>query len=56
MIPMVRNVAFFCEGARLRGRRHAHHDSPKPLPIVLMAYSFSAAIQGMVADWYAETL
>jgi uncharacterized protein len=56
MNPMFCNVEFLSEGARLRGRRYAHHDSPKPLPIVIMAHRFSATIQGMVADWYAEAL
>ena len=51
---MLRNVEFESEGAKLRGRLYYHPDSPKPSPVVIMAHGFSATMNGMVADRYAE--
>jgi len=51
---MYRIVEFLSEGATLRGRLYAHPDQSKPSPIVIMAHGFSATVNGMVADRYAE--
>lgn len=51
---MFRVVEFSSEGATLRGRLYARPDQLKPSPIVIMAHGFSATIDGMVADHYAE--
>ncbi len=51
---MVRIVKFPSEGATLRGRLYAHPALAKPSPVVIMAHGFSATINGMTADRYAE--
>jgi uncharacterized protein len=52
---MYQVVEFPSEGAILRGRLYSNPDLPKPLPIVIMAHGFSATLNGMVADRYAES-
>jgi poly(3-hydroxybutyrate) depolymerase len=49
-----RMVEFPSEGATLRGRLYLPPNASKPLPVVVMAHGFSATINGMVADNYAE--
>jgi uncharacterized protein len=51
---MFRVVEFQSEGATLRGRLYARPNSLKQSPVVIMAHGFSATINGMVADRYAE--
>ena len=51
---MVRTVEFLSEMSILRGRLYLHAKSLKPQPIVIMAHGFSATIDGMVADKFAE--
>lgn len=51
---MFRMVEFLSDGVTLRGRLYAHPDSSTPSPMVIMAHGFSATINGMVADKYAE--
>lgn len=48
---MFRIVEFPSEGATLRGKLYIHNES---LPVVIMAHGFSATINGMVAEKYAE--
>lgn len=50
-----RAVEFVSCGATLRGRLYLPPGSPGRHPIVVMAHGFSATIDGMVADRYAET-
>jgi len=47
-------VEFLSEGVILRGRLYPGSDPSKPAPAVIMAHGFSATINGMVADRYAE--
>jgi len=47
-------VGFQSEDAILRGRLYTCRDIAKKPPIVIMAHGFSATINGMVADKYAE--
>jgi pimeloyl-ACP methyl ester carboxylesterase len=47
-------VEFPSEGATLRGRLYLHPHADKPQPVVIMAHGFSATINGMVAEKYAE--
>ena len=47
-------VEFPSEGATLRGRLYLPTRTTRPIPIVIMAHGFSATINGMVADQYAE--
>ena len=47
-------VAFPSEGAVLRGRLYKPEGRAGKLPIVVMAHGYSATINGMVADRYAE--
>ena len=47
-------VEFPSEGATLRGRLYIPENQSPPSPIVIMAHGFSATINGMVADRYAE--
>lgn len=47
-------VEFLSEGVTLRGRLYLHPDQSKPSPVVIMAHGFSATINGMVADRYAD--
>jgi uncharacterized protein len=49
-----RLVEFPSEGATLRGRLYLPTAAPRPLPVVIMAHGFSATINGMVAEKYAE--
>ncbi len=51
---MFRIVEFPSEGATLRGRLYLLPNASKPQPIVIMAHGFSATINGMVAEKYAE--
>ena len=51
---MFRIVEFQSEGATLRGRLYSCPVSKEPSPIVIMAHGFTATINGMVADCYAE--
>ena len=51
---MFKIVEFPSQGATLRGRLYINPESSKPLPVVIMAHGFSATINGMVADHYAE--
>ncbi len=52
---MFRIVEFSSEGATLRGRLYAQPNLSQPSPVVIMAHGFSATINGMVTDRYAET-
>lgn len=51
---MYRIIEFPSEGAILRGRLYTPESTAKPMPAVIMAHGFSATINGMVADRYAE--
>ena len=51
---MFQTVEFPSEGATLRGRLYLPKGLPGPAPVVIMAHGFSATINGMVADHYAE--
>jgi pimeloyl-ACP methyl ester carboxylesterase len=51
---MFRAVEFQSEGATLRGRLYIRTNSAEPSPVVIMAHGFSATMNGMVADCYAE--
>lgn len=51
---MVRIVEFSSEGATLRGKYYSHSNQSKPTPVIIMAHGFSATINGMVADNFAE--
>jgi alpha-beta hydrolase superfamily lysophospholipase len=51
---MYRIVEFPSEGAILRGRLYSQSKDTKPSPVVVMAHGYSATINGMVADRYAE--
>lgn len=51
---MFRIVEFPSEGATLRGRWYVPPNPSKLSPVVVMAHGFSATIDGMVADRYAE--
>lgn len=50
---MYRPVEFQSEGATLRGRLYAP-DARGKLPVIIMAHGYSATVEGMVADRYAE--
>lgn len=47
-------VEFPSEGATLRGRLYLQSSRSEPTPIVIMTHGFSATVNGMVADRYAE--
>ena len=47
-------VEFRSEGVALRGHLYVPPHRSEPAPAVIMAHGFSATIQGMVADKYAE--
>lgn len=47
-------VEFPSEGATLRGRLYLPPNASSPSPVVIMAHGFTATINGMVADKYAE--
>lgn len=51
---MYKMVAFPSQNAMLRGRLYLPQNAARPLPIVIMAHGFSATIDGMVADRYAQ--
>jgi uncharacterized protein len=51
---MYKMVEFPSEDAILGGRLYLPQDTSNPLPVVIMAHGFSATIDGMVADRYAE--
>jgi hypothetical protein len=50
---MYKNVEITSENTTLRGRLYAPEKSTK-LPIVIMAHGYSATIEGMCEDKYAE--
>jgi cephalosporin-C deacetylase-like acetyl esterase len=51
---MYQTVAFESEGARLRGRLYLPENESGKLPVLIMTHGYSATIEGMVADNYAE--
>ena len=51
---MFRIVEFASEGATLRGRLYLHQHVSRQPPVVIMTHGFSATINGMVSDKYAE--
>ena len=51
---MYKPIEFQSEGATLRGRLYVPENNSKKLPAIIMAHGYSATIQGMVADKYAE--
>jgi uncharacterized protein len=51
-----RMVEFSSENALLRGRLYPLEHQSRPWPIVIMAHGFSATINGMTADRYAEKI
>lgn len=53
-LKMFRIVEFPSVGATLRGKWYAPPNLSRPVPVVIMAHGFSATINGMVADRYAE--
>ena len=48
-----KTVEFISEGAILRGRLYTPNVKTK-LPVIIMAHGYSATVEGMVADHYAE--
>jgi fermentation-respiration switch protein FrsA (DUF1100 family) len=51
---MYKIIEFQSEGAILRGRLYLPENKSENLAIIIMAHGFSATIEGMVADRYAE--
>jgi dienelactone hydrolase len=51
---MIRQVEFSSENVTLRGRLYLQEGTTKPAPLVVMAHGFSATIDGMTADRYAD--
>ncbi|MCB0685906.1 MAG: acetylxylan esterase [Saprospiraceae bacterium] len=51
---MYKPIEFYSEGATLRGRFYVPDQAPGKYPVIIMAHGFSATIEGMVADRYAE--
>ena len=51
---MFQIVEFFSSGATLRGKLYRHETVSKSRPVIVMAHGFSATINGMVAEKYAE--
>ena len=47
-------VEFPSQGSIIRGRLYLPETRPPLYPIIIMAHGFSATINGMVADKYAE--
>jgi hypothetical protein len=47
-------IEFQSEGATLRGRLYLPENVSKKIPVIIMAHGYSATIEGMVADRYAE--
>ncbi|HEX6549987.1 MAG TPA: alpha/beta fold hydrolase [Gammaproteobacteria bacterium] len=54
MSYLFRSIEFPSQNATLRGRLYSRPDAPQPAPVIIMAHGFSATIEGMVADRYAE--
>jgi pimeloyl-ACP methyl ester carboxylesterase len=48
------NIEFPSVGVQLRGRLYLPKNQSKQHPLIIMAHGFSATINGMVADRYAE--
>jgi alpha-beta hydrolase superfamily lysophospholipase len=53
---MYKMIEFQSEGATLRGRLYIPENKSENLAIVIMAHGYSATIEGMVADRYAEVI
>ncbi|TFH27879.1 MAG: acetylxylan esterase [Bacteroidia bacterium] len=53
---MYKMIEFPSEGATLRGRLYMPENKSENLAIVIMAHGYSATIEGMVADRYAEVI
>lgn len=51
---MIKNIEFGSQGAILRGRLYLPESKSKKSPVVVMAHGFTATINGMTADKYAE--
>lgn len=51
---MFESIEFQSEGATLRGRLYLPENKTPKLPVIVMAHGYSATIEGMVADNYAE--
>lgn len=49
-----KSVEFQSEGATLRGRLYIPENKSNKMPVIIMAHGYSATIEGMVADRYAE--
>ncbi len=47
-------VEFPSQGSIIRGRLYLPENKPEPYSIIIMAHGFSATINGMIADKYAE--
>ncbi|MGW8315643.1 MAG: alpha/beta hydrolase [Bacteroidales bacterium] len=47
-------IEFQSEGATLRGRLYLPEQKSDKYPVIIMAHGYSATIEGMVADRYAE--
>ena len=52
--PMFKSIEFQSDDVILRGRLYTPGISSKKLPVIIMAHGYSATINGMVADRYAE--
>jgi hypothetical protein len=48
------SIEFQSEGATLRGRLYLPEPQSDKYPVIIMAHGYSATIEGMVADRYAE--
>ena len=51
---MYRTIEFQSEGVTLRGRLYSPENTSEKLPVIIMAHGYSATIEGMVADRFAE--
>lgn len=51
---MYKPIEFQSEGATLRGRLYLPENRSKKLAVIIMGHGYSATIEGMVADRYAE--
>ncbi len=51
---MFRIVEFPSQAATVRGRLYRHSETAEKLPLIIMAHGYSATINGMVADNFAE--
>lgn len=47
-------IEFPSEGSVIRGRLYLPENRPEPYPIIVMAHGFTATVDGMTADKYAE--